>query len=274
MAVKMHPACLGILPRGGEPGDEFYTALYSGVYGSWDTPVRQSSYWTYDPRHPSAGVCIAHSAPATPGAPGYGQRTLSLSSQPPLVIPVRPVRHIYTGDGDIDISFAVVPADDSAGGSFSAYVTYKNAAGEDVKLRAEERDDGFFHALLPVREADLLGDRGFSYTLTASDGIRTASYGSDVPVSVPVYRNGGPRITSMLPTEGYAYDGSREGQITAEWHGRMGVRGGHRPVRVRPACRRKRQDRGRGMDRRLGQTETVGKARQSQAESRADRHAR
>lgn len=223
MAVKMHPACLGILPRGGTPGDEFYTALYSGVYGSWDTPVRQSSYWTYDPRHPSAGVCIAHSAPATPGAPGYGQRTLSLASQPPLVIPVRPVRHIYTGDGDIDLAFAVVPADESEGGSFSAYVTYKNSAGEDVRLRAEEGDDGLFHALVPVREADLLGDRGFSYSLTASDGIRTASYGSDVPVSVPVYRNGGPRITSMLPTEGYAYDGMREGQIAAEWEDAAGT---------------------------------------------------
>ncbi|MBO4322337.1 MAG: hypothetical protein J5919_04985 [Clostridia bacterium] len=213
------PGVIAIAPRGGSAKDIFFRAAYNGVYGSWDTPVKHSSYWGIDPRSPSAGFCIVHSADPTPGFPGPGQAVPDVCAPLPAVIPVCPVERVYLSDGDCDVSFAAVP---TAPGrqAVSASVSVVDG-GKITRYPAFEQDDGLFHALIPVEKIEF--SEKLSYYITVGDGSREVFFGRDCPVTVPVLDNAGPRITSMLPTELYFYDASAKPVAKARWTDRNGT---------------------------------------------------
>ena len=62
------------------------------------------------------------------------------------------------------------------------------------------------------------------YMISASDGARSVCLGNVLPIRVPVYDNRGPRITSMVPSRGYAYDGTKPIVIKAKYTDPAGIR--------------------------------------------------
>ncbi|MCQ2427095.1 MAG: CehA/McbA family metallohydrolase [Clostridia bacterium] len=210
--VKHFSSVFTVVPKGGNAGDEVYSCIYSTVYGSWDTPVKRSSYWTVDMRNPSVGICQRHYGEPTPGYPAAGQRAPSAGAQVPLIIPVCPVARVYLGDGNCDLSFAVV-SEEPESVSFAAYVSF-GSGKEAVRFAATERDDGLFHAEIPLKYFEF--SESFGYTITVSDGIRSTST-EEEPINVPIFDNAGPRIVSMIPTEKYVYDMTAAPAVSVKW---------------------------------------------------------
>jgi len=218
LPVKHYTSVFAIVPRGGEAGSEVYSTQYSTVFASWDTPVKRSSYWTIDRRRPDKGVNICHYAEPTPGYFGEGQAPIDPAAAMPLIIPVCPVQKIYLGDGDLDLSFAVVAADRSRTNLSARVSVIKD--GKPAVYPASEKEDGFYHAVIPYEEIEFSDN--FTYYITVSDGTRSTST-EDAPVTVPVYDNAGPRIISMTPTDKYVFDISSVLEIKANWIDKNGT---------------------------------------------------
>ena len=70
---EYHPWTFSLVPHGGEATEAVYSLTYNTIWGNWDTPVRRSSDWTVDLRHPSVAVNVSHNAAPTPGGFSRGQ---------------------------------------------------------------------------------------------------------------------------------------------------------------------------------------------------------
>ena len=75
------------------------------------------------------------------------------------------------------------------------------------RYEAREEHDGIYRARIPEEIFEEFFE--LEYVIKVSDGAREFTLGSVLPLRVPVYDNRGPRITSMIPTRGYAYDGRK-----------------------------------------------------------------
>jgi len=208
---------LYIVPRGKDTADAIYTCVYSTCFGSWDTPVKRSSYWKTDVRNPSSGVNICHYAMATPGFAGRGQAKHNVYAGAPVIIPIFPDSNIYIGDGDCDVRFACIPTD---GTKITDARIFIENNGKEEKIEAYEAEDGLFHATVPYEF--IRSNESLTYRCEASDGTRT--YGSKgEKISVFISDNEGPCIIDMVPSEGYAYDGRAECEIKTSFYDVSGV---------------------------------------------------
>ncbi|MCR4683304.1 MAG: hypothetical protein K5647_08240 [Clostridiales bacterium] len=213
------PGVIAIVPRGKTGADALFRVVYNTVFGSWDTPVKHSSYWVTDPLSPGKGVAFAHSADPTPGFPGPGQAIPDLTAPLPVIIPVCPIEKVYLGDGDCDISFAAVAMSPDRPAVSASVSTV--SGGRVTVWPAQEREDGLFHASVPIGKIEF--EDKLSYFITVGDGSREVFFGRDDPVTVPVLDNAGPRITSMIPTEKYCYDLHLSPEIRMTWTDRNGT---------------------------------------------------
>ena len=216
------PTTVLIVPRGGDAESAIFTLVYSDNYAEWDTPVLRSSYWTYDPLKPDRAVNITHADFATPGYPAYMQTgNFDLTAPLPVVLPLAPINEAYHGDYCGTVEFAVLPADsDCAVGLTSVTVTLPN--GERAEYIAREEHDGVYRARIPEEVFEELSE--LEYEINVWDGARIARLGGALPMRVPVYDNRGPRIISMVPSRGYAYDGRKPIVIKAKYTDPAGIR--------------------------------------------------
>ena len=217
---KLKPTLLLLVRRGERPENAFFHLLFNDVHAKWDNPVRRSSYWRTDPRDPGTAIRIANRETSTPGSLVPGQSLHNLFRSAPLIIPVAPGRSLYTGDEKAEVAFEIVDAE-REGSAFTARTVFTGGDGEQTAVPAELCDDGLFRS--PVPRGMLLGSHEIGIRIEVFDGTRTASFPSSGSVGIPVFDNAGPEITSMLPTEGYAYDGRKENRIKASFHDLSGV---------------------------------------------------
>ncbi len=211
-----------VVPRGGDASSAIFTLVYSDCYAEWDTPVHRSSYWTFDPVNPSKAVNLSHAELATPGYPSHLQTgRFDLTAPLPVILPLSPTREAYHGDYCGIIEFVALPADsDCEVGITTVTVTLPN--GEKADYEAYEEHDGVRRARIPEEVFEELTELEFE--ITASDGARQVTLGNVLPIKVPVYDNRGPRITDMVPTRGYAFDGTKPIVIKASYTDPAGIR--------------------------------------------------
>lgn len=207
-----------LVPRGADADAAVYTLEYSTVWGRWDCPVRRSSYWWIDSREPSRAVNISHAADATPGWFAYGQAPIDTAAPLPVILPVTPARAVYIGDGDCDISFAVSAVEPECDVA-SAWASLDMPDGSEKRIAAHRRDDGLYHACIPAEDVERM--TVLTYSLHAFDGARTVGL---TGLSAAVYDNAGPRVTSMRPTEKYAYDITAGTAVRASFYDISGVK--------------------------------------------------
>ncbi len=213
------PVTLQIVPRGGDRSSAIFTLVYSNCYAEWDTPVLRSSYWAVDPRDPSRAVNLTHADFATPGYPAHMQTgRLDLTAPLPAILPISPDKEAYHGDYIGTVEFLALPANkETAIGRTYVTVTLEN--GETEIFEALEEHDGIRRARIPEEIFEELSE--LEYSITAFDGAREVTLGG---LCVPVYDNRGPRITSLIPSRGYAYDGTKPIVIRAEYTDHAGIR--------------------------------------------------
>ena len=211
-----------IVPRGGDAESAVFTLVYSNCYAEWDTPVLRSSYWTFDPMDPRRAINLTHAELATPGYPAYMQTCkYDLTAPLPTILPISPIKEAYHGDYCGTVEFVVLPADsDCEIGKTTVTVTLPN--GEKAEYEAREEHDGVYRARIPEEVFEEFFE--LEYMISASDGARSVCLGNVLPIRVPVYDNRGPRITSMVPTRGYAYDGTKPIVIKADYTDVSGIR--------------------------------------------------
>ncbi|MBQ4141783.1 MAG: CehA/McbA family metallohydrolase [Clostridia bacterium] len=211
-----------IVPRGGDASSAVFTLVYSNCYAEWDTPVHRSSYWTFDPFEPRKAVNLSHAELATPGYPchletGVYNPTAAL----PVILPLSPIKEAYHGDYCGIIEFVVLPSErDNEVGRTMIKVTLPN--GEKAEYEALEEHDGVRRARIPEEVFEELSE--LEYEISAYDGAREVRLGNVLPLRVPVYDNRGPRITDMIPTRGYAFDGTKPIVIKASYTDPAGIR--------------------------------------------------
>ena len=211
-----------IVPRGGNASSALFTLVYSDCYAEWDTPVLRSSYWTFDPMEPAKAINISHAELATPGYPSHLETGMfDLTAPMPAILPLSPVKEAYHGDYCGIIEFAAIPADsDHEIGRSSVIVTLPD--GEKEEYEALEEHDGVRRARIPEEVFEHMNELEFE--ISVSDGARDFRLGNVIPLRVPVYDNRGPRITKMVPTKGYAYDGTKPIVIKANYTDPAGIR--------------------------------------------------
>lgn len=211
-----------VVPRGGDASSAIFTLAYSNCFAEWDTPVLRSSYWTFDPMDPSKGINLSHADLATPGYPAHMQTgKYDLTAPLPAILPLSPIKEAYHGDYCGTVEFVVLPADsDCEIGRTIVTVTLPN--GEKADYEALEEHDGVRRARIPEEVFEEFTE--LEYEISACDGARKVHLGNVLPMSVPVYDNRGPRIISMLPTRGYAYDGTKPIVIKANYTDPAGIR--------------------------------------------------
>lgn len=211
-----------IVPRGADASSAIFTLVYSNCYAEWDTPVHRSSYWTFDPMNPSRAINLSHADLATPGYPAHMQTgKYDLTAPLPVILPLSPLKEAYHGDYCGTVEFVALPADsESEIGRTTVTVTLPN--GEKAEYEALEEHDGVRRARIPEEVFEEFSELEFE--ISACDGAREVRLGNVLPISVPVYDNRGPRIISMLPTKGYAYDGTKPIVIKAKYTDPAGIR--------------------------------------------------
>ena len=216
------PTTLLIVPRGGDAESAIFTLVYSDNYAEWDTPVLRSSYWTFDPLKPDRAINMSHAEFATPGYPAYMQTgKFDLTAPLPTILPLSPIAEAYHGDYCGTVEFAVLPGDsDCDVGMSSVTVTLPN--GDKVEYEAREEHDGVYRARIPEDVFETLSE--LQYEIYVWDGARISRLGNFLSIRVPVYDNRGPRIISMIPTRGYAYDGRKPIVIKAKYTDPAGIR--------------------------------------------------
>ncbi len=219
LPVIHKPTTLLIVPRGGNAEDAVYTLVYSNCYAEWDTPVLRSSYWAIDPMSPRRAVNLTHADYATPGYPAPMQTgKYDLGAPLPVILPISPDKEAYHGDYIGTVEFLAIPADKEhdIGRTF---VTVVMPNGECEIFEAAEEHDGVRRARIPEEIFENLTE--LDYKITAFDGARTVTLSG---LCVPVYDNRGPRITSLVPSRGYAFDNSKPIVIRAKYCDRSGIR--------------------------------------------------
>ncbi len=219
---KFTPTTLVLVPREMDADAGVFTLVYNDVFASWDTPVLRSSEWGFDVREPRRAVRYSHASPITPGYPSVWQSAnVDPTASLPVILPLSPLCESYHGEYDCEIEFAVVPTEPHRDvcGTF-VYVLLDD--GQQIKLEAVETNEGTRKATLPEEIFENLDT--LSYYITASDGTRDVALCKSKNLSVPVYDNRGPRITKMLPTRGYAYDGRKDTTVRVEFCDKSGLR--------------------------------------------------
>ena len=215
---EYHPWTFSLVPHGGEATEAVYSLTYNTIWGNWDTPVRRSSDWTVDLRHPSVAVNVSHNAAPTPGGFSRGQAAFDADASPAVLLPLGPDDAIYLGDGKHEITFAAVPTE-ACRPVASAWVTVAASDGTVSRIDAEEGDDGLYRAALPYSLAERLAT--LEYSIHATDGSREVTLAG---LRSSVYDNAGPRVCTIHPTEKYAYDISDGTPVWAEFYDISGVR--------------------------------------------------
>lgn len=218
LPTSFRPWRLRLVPRGGALSEAVYSLDYNTEWGEWDSPARRSSSWTVDLRAPERAVSIAHTTAPTPGRFDVGQAQLDPNAPALLLLPISPLGDVYIGDGELDIAFAAISSD-ACRGAVDAWVMLRTATGESVRISAAEGEDGIMHATVPAKTVERLS--ALDYSLHATDGSREVALGG---LSAAVFDNAGPRVTRMLPTEKYAYDGTGSIVISADIYDISGVR--------------------------------------------------
>ncbi len=219
LPVGHKPTTLLIVPRGGGIDSAIFTLVYSNRYAEWDTPVLRSSYWAIDPMDPEKAVNLCHADFATPGYPAHLQTGEYDTAAPlPVILPISPDKEAYHGDYTGMIEFIAVPADKDhdIGRTF---VTVALPNGDAEIFEALEEHDGIRRAHIPEEIFEELSE--LEYSITAFDGAREVTLGG---LCVPVYDNRGPRITSLIPSRGYAFDGTKPIVFKAEYTDSAGIR--------------------------------------------------
>ena len=211
-----------IVPKGEDSSKAVFTLVYSDCYAEWDTPVLRSSYWTIDPFDPVKAVNISHVDFATPGYPSRLETgCFDLCAPTPAILPLSPTKEAYHGDYCGIVEFEVVTADaDHPIGRSNVSVTLPN--GEKAEYEAFEEHDGVRRARIPEEIFEEMHELEFE--ICVNDGARDFRLGNVIPLRVPVYDNRGPRITKMVPTKGYAYDGTKPIVIKANYNDSAGIR--------------------------------------------------
>ena len=211
-----------IVPRGGDASSAVFTLVYSDCYAEWDTPVLRSSYWTFDAMNPRRAINLSHAEFATPGYPAYMQSgKFDLTAPTPTILPISPIKEAYHGDYCGTVEFTVLTADSECKlGKTSVIVTLPSGKTEEYEAREEH--DGVYRARIPEEIFEEFFE--LEYIIKVSDGAREFTLGNVIPLRVPVYDNRGPRITSMVPTRGYAYDGRKPIVIKAKYTDVSGIR--------------------------------------------------
>ncbi|MGM9641707.1 MAG: CehA/McbA family metallohydrolase [Eubacteriales bacterium] len=219
LPVGHKPTTLLIVPRGGDCESAVYTLVYSNCFAQWDTPVLRSSYWAIDPMSPRRAVNLSHADFATPGYPALLQTgKYDLSAPLPVILPISSDKEAFHGDRVGTVEFLSLPADkDHEIGKTFVSVTLPNGATEDFE--AIEEHDGVRRARIPEEIFEDLSE--LEYNISAYDGARWVTLDG---LCVPVYDNRGPRITSLVPSSGYAYDGTKPIVIKAKYTDISGIR--------------------------------------------------
>ncbi len=219
LPIGQKPTTLLIVPRGGDIDSAIFSVVYSNCYAEWDTPVLRSSYWTIDPLNPRKAVNLTHAYFATPGYHAHMQTgKFDLTAPLPVILPISPDKEAYHGDYIGKIEFLAIPADkDHDIGR--TYVTVTLPNGEDAVFEALEEHDGIRRARIPEEIFEELTE--LEYKISVFDGAREVTLDS---MCIPVYDNRGPRITSLIPSRGYSFDGTKPITVKAEYTDHAGIR--------------------------------------------------
>lgn len=210
---EYNPWTLSLVPRDGELSAAVYSLTYNTEWGNWDTPVRRSSDWTVDLRHPSVAVNVSHNALPTPGGFSAGQAAFDADAALPVILPLAPTDAVYLGDAKHEAVFAAVPTE-ACRQIADAWVMLGGA-----RLAAHVGTDGLYRAEIPYELIERTGM--LEYSIHVTDGSREVAL---CGLRSAVYDNAGPRIISVHPTEKYAYDVSRGTPVSAAFYDISGVR--------------------------------------------------
>lgn len=219
--AKNETTTLVIAPREAQPENGLEMSVFSMLYnqndgGNRDTPVRYSSTWTLDVRHPTVGVNVRHKALMTPGRLDRGQTVPVLSGALPAIVPLDADLTVR-GEGETTaLSFAV------EGTIFDAYIELKMSDGTMRRYDAEMVGDNRWSVLLTER--DIFKLNRLCYTINVYDGIRNLSLGTlSQPLVTRLRDLRGPYITHLMPSRGYAYDNTKLPTICVRFADASGV---------------------------------------------------
>ncbi len=220
--LKTECTTLIIAPRDADPKSALESYAFKLIYnksdkGDRDTPVRHSSLWTIDVRHPTEGISFSHRAYITPGRLDEGQVTFDLSTPYPIIVSVDADSDVnYTEDG-AKLTFSV-----DIGCAVGAYIYLKMPNGDYRKFIAAEIDNGIWEVELPCDAIYNMNE--LQYVIAVCDGIRETRLGSmSRPLCTKLSDYCGPHIIDSLPCEKYGYDGNRNPVIYVKFFDISGV---------------------------------------------------
>lgn len=213
LSIKYSAVTLLIAPRGGSYDNAVFRMVYNGVKYHHDTPVRFSSTWKLDIRHPEQGVNITHHTRCTPGKLDRGQAVPDLTETAvPDILPLNHAESCYLADGDLTVRFAVGGAP-----ACEAKVHVLSPKNGFATIDAYPTDEeNIWSATVPqsyLRKTPLL-----QYYITATGNFREGSFGSpEACLLTHILDNEGPVITKAYPSEAYATtDGSLTFRVSYE----------------------------------------------------------
>lgn len=222
LPAKNETTTLVIVPREAQPENGLEMSIFSMMYnphddGDRDTPVRHSSLWTLDVRHPERGISLRHKARMTPGLLDRGQARPVLDREHPAIVPLDADATIR-GEGEATLLRFNVDGGEIA----DACIELKLADGAMRRYAAEAQGDGCWSVSLPER--DIFKLKRLCYTINVYDGTRHTTIGTPAqPIVTRLKDLRGPYITRTVPSQGYGYDDTRTPTICVSFGDAWGV---------------------------------------------------
>ena len=222
MPLKTECTTLVIAPRDLDAKAALENYVFKMVYnksdkGDRDTPVRHSSLWTIDVRHPSEGISFKHRAPMTPGRLDKGQTAPELATPYPIIVPLDADSDVMYSDDGAEIEFIV-----EAGHIAEAYVYFKLPGGKYIKCDALETHQGVWKVKLSCDS--IYNMRKLQYVIAVCDGVRETRLGEfSKPICTFLSDRCGPHIIDAFPTEQYCYDITRTPEMWVKFFDASGV---------------------------------------------------
>ena len=169
MPLKTECTTLIIAPRDSDSQAALDNYVFKMVYnksdkGDRDTPVRHSSLWTIDVRHPSEGVSLRHRARMTPGRLDKGQAMPELSTPYSIIVPLDADSDIPYSESGTEVEFV------AEGRIADAYIYLKLPNGRYIKHYAFETRQGVWKVKLQCDDVYNMSE--LKYVIAVHDGVR------------------------------------------------------------------------------------------------------
>ncbi len=188
-----------ITPRGASWDRAVFKMIYNDVPYHLDTPVRFSSLWGIDVRHPELAVNLAHHTRMTPGALDRRQALPDLhETAVPDIIPLGRSETCYLADGDWIFRFAVGGAVACAA---KLHLLLPDHGYATIEAHPSQGDQ-IWEVTVPKQY--LRRTSQLQYYISVSGSFRDGFFGGpEATLVTHVLDNEGPAVVRACPTEGF-----------------------------------------------------------------------